>query len=146
MHKFWDNLLSFIKTLRKRFGNVGRTAKICGSMTNEKVLVIGSCGQLGTELVEALRGIYGDSNVIASDVKKSDNPVFDGGPFETLDILDADGLGAVIQKYKPTQVYHLAALLSATAEKNPEFGWKLNMEGLFHVLNAARDTGIIKKV
>ncbi|MFM2255677.1 MAG: hypothetical protein RLZZ47_1166 [Bacteroidota bacterium] len=132
--------------MRKRFGNVGRTAKICGSMTNEKVLVIGSCGQLGTELVEALRGIYGDSNVIASDVKKSDNPVFDGGPFETLDILDADGLGAVIQKYKPTQVYHLAALLSATAEKNPEFGWKLNMEGLFHVLNAARDTGIIKKV
>lgn len=84
--------------MRKRFGNVGRTAKICGSMTNEKVLVIGSCGQLGTELVEALRGIYGDSNVIASDVKKSDNPVFDGGPFETLDILDADGLGAVIQK------------------------------------------------
>ena len=78
MHKFWDNLLSFIKTLRKRFGNVGRTAKICGSMTNEEVLVIGSCGQLGTELVEALRGIYGDSNVIASDVKKSDNPVLMG--------------------------------------------------------------------
>jgi nucleoside-diphosphate-sugar epimerase len=55
-------------------------------------------------------------------------------------------MSEIIQKYKPTQVYHLAALLSATAEKNPEFGWKLNMEGLFHVLNAARDTGIIKKV
>jgi len=115
-------------------------------MSTETVLVIGSCGQLGTELVEALRGIYGDANVIASDVKKSDNPVFDGGPFETLDVLDAAGLNAVIQKYKPSQVYHLAALLSATAEKNPEFGWKLNMEGLFHVLNAARDTGIIKRV
>lgn len=115
-------------------------------MSTETVLVIGSCGQLGTELVEALRGIYGDANVIASDVKKSDNPVFEGGPFETLDVLDAAGLNAVIQKYKPTHVYHLAALLSATAEKNPEFGWKLNMEGLFHVLNAARDAGIIKRV
>ena len=106
-----------------------RRAKICGCMTNEKVLVIGSCGQLGTELVEALRGIYGDANVVASDVKKSDNPVFDGGPFETLDVLDSARLSDIIQKYKPTQVYHLAALLSATAEKNPEFGWKLNMEG-----------------
>ncbi len=115
-------------------------------MTKETVLVIGSCGQLGTELVESLRGIYGDAQVVASDIKKSDNPVFDGGPFENLDILDADRLGEILQKYKPTQVYHLAALLSATAEKNPEFGWKLNMEGLFHVLNAARDTGIIKKV
>jgi len=115
-------------------------------MSTEKILVIGSCGQLGTELVEALRGIYGDSNVIASDVKVSDNPVFEAGPFETLDILDEKSFREIIEKYKPTQVYHLAALLSATAEKFPEFGWELNMDGLFNVLNAARDMGIIKRV
>ncbi len=115
-------------------------------MGTEKILVIGSCGQLGTELVEALRGIYGDSNVIASDLKKSDNPVFEAGPFEILDILDEKSFREIVEKYKPTQVYHLAALLSATAEKMPEFGWKLNMDGLFHVLNAARDMGVIKRV
>ncbi len=115
-------------------------------MGTEKILVIGSCGQLGTELVEALRGIYGDSNVIASDLKKSENPVFEAGPFETLDILDEKSFREIIEKYKPTQVYHLAALLSATAEKMPEFAWKLNMDGLFHVLNAARDMGVIKRV
>jgi len=116
------------------------------TMSTETVLVIGACGQLGTELVEALRGIYGNQNVIASDVKKSDNPVFEGGPFEIMDILDKPKLTELIQKYKPTQVYHLAALLSATAEKMPEFAWKLNMDGLFHLLDAARDMGIIKKV
>jgi nucleoside-diphosphate-sugar epimerase len=115
-------------------------------MTKETVLVIGSCGQLGTELVEALRGIYGDAHVVASDIRKSDNPVFESGPFEELDVLDETKLKGLIGRYKPSQVYHLAALLSATAEKNPDFGWKLNMEGLFHVLNAARDMGIIKKV
>jgi len=97
-------------------------------------------------LVEALRGIYGDSNVIASDLKKSDNPVFEAGPFETLDILDEKSFREIVEKYKPTHVYHLAALLSATAEKMPEFAWKLNMDGLFHVLNAARDMGVIKRV
>lgn len=115
-------------------------------MSKETVLVIGSCGQLGTELVEALRSIYGDTFVIASDVQKSSNPVFDAGPFESLDILDQEGLAIVLQKYKPSHVYHLAALLSATSEKNPDFAWKLNMDGLFNILNAARDSGIIKKV
>lgn len=122
------------------------SAKFAIDMTNEKVLVIGACGQLGTELVDSLRGIYGEGNVIASDIKKSEHEVFSTGIFEDLDILDANRLGEIINKYKPTQVYHLAALLSATAEKNPEFGWKLNMEGLFHVLNAARDTGIIHRI
>lgn len=115
-------------------------------MSKEKILIIGSCGQLGTELTEALRGIYGDANVVASDVKHSDNPVFEAGPFETLDVLDKSKLEELILKYKPTQVYHLAALLSATAEKMPEFAWKLNMDGLFHLLDAARDMNIIKRV
>ena len=63
-----------------------------------------------------------------------------------MDILDEKAFREIIEKYKPTQVYHLAALLSATAEKMPEFAWKLNMDGLFHVLNAARDMGVIKRV
>lgn len=113
-------------------------------MSGERILVIGSCGQLGTELVEALRKIYGETNVVASDIRKSDNPVFESGPFENLDILDKNRLEEILQKYKPTQVYHLAALLSATAEQKPKLGWTLNMDGLFHVLDAAKDMGIAK--
>ena len=110
-------------------------------MGKEKILIIGASGQLGTELVEALRNIYGASSVVASDIRKSDNPVFETGPFETLDILDLAKWKDILQRYQPTQVYHLAALLSATAEQNPEFAWKLNMQGLFHVLDAAREEG-----
>jgi len=116
-------------------------------MKKETVLVIGSCGQLGTELVEALRGIYGDENVIASDIRKGESPVFESGPFELLDILNLDRWKEILHKYKPTHVYHLAALLSATAEQQPEFAWKLNMQGLFHVLDAAKEAGSsIKRV
>ena len=110
-------------------------------MGKEKILIIGASGQLGTELVEALRNIYGASSVVASDIRKSDNPVFETGPFETLDILDLAKWKDILQRHQPTQVYHLAALLSATAEQNPEFAWKLNMQGLFHVLDAAREEG-----
>ena len=115
-------------------------------MGTEKILIIGSCGQLGTELVESLREIYGDANVVASDLKKADNPVFDGGPFEELDILDKKRFTEVLAKHRPTHIYHLAALLSATAEKNPEFAWKLNMDGLFHVLDAAKEDKSIARV
>ena len=110
-------------------------------MGKEKILIIGASGQLGTELVDALRNIYGASSVVASDIRKSDNPVFETGPFETLDILDLAKWKDILQRHQPTQVYHLAALLSATAEQNPEFAWKLNMQGLFHVLDAAREEG-----
>lgn len=110
-------------------------------MGKEKILIIGASGQLGTELVEALRNIYGASSVVASDIRKSDNPVFETGPFETLDILDLAKWKDILQRHQPTQVYHLAALLSATAEQNPEFAWKLNMQGLFHMLDAAREEG-----
>jgi len=104
---------------------------------SENVLVIGACGQLGTELVEELRKLYGDSNVIASDIRKSNEQIFSTGPFEVLDVMDKGRLGEIMKKYKPAQVYHLAALLSATAEANPKLGWSLNMDGLFHVLDAA---------
>lgn len=109
----------------------------------EKILIIGSSGQIGTELVEELRKMYGNDNVVASDIKKPQQE--QTGPFETLDILNKDQLLTILKKHNITQVYLLAALLSATAEKNPEFGWKLNMESLFNVLNLAKE-GIIKKV
>lgn len=111
---------------------------------SENILVIGSCGQLGTELVESLRAIYGNDHVIASDIRQSDDDIFKQGPFETLDILDKNRLSEILTQYKPTQVYHLAALLSATAEAKPKLGWTLNMDGLFNVLDAAVDFKIGK--
>jgi nucleoside-diphosphate-sugar epimerase len=109
----------------------------------KKILVIGSSGQIGTELVIALRKRYGGDSVVASDVQppKAD---LGSGPFETLDILDKSRLTEVVSKYQIKEVYLLAALLSATAEKNPAFAWKLNMDGLFHVLDLAKDKVIDK--
>lgn len=107
------------------------------------ILVIGSSGQIGTELVEELRKIYGKDNVIASDIKEP--PTNNNGPFEILNILDKNQLLEIVKKHKVKEIYLLAALLSATAEKNPEFAWELNMNSLFHVLNLAKDK-IIDKV
>ncbi|AYA37727.1 NAD-dependent epimerase/dehydratase family protein [Hymenobacter oligotrophus] len=110
--------------------------------TGDTILVIGAGGQLGFELTHELRQLYGASNVVAADVRLPKHPeLADAGPFVQLDVLDKAGLGAVMQRYKPKQVYHLAALLSATAEKNPKFGWELNMDGLFNVLDAAVEHG-----
>lgn len=103
----------------------------------DKILIIGSAGQLGTELAEELRKIHGSDNVIASDVKPIEGTLAESGPTEVLDVLNKQQLGDLLKKYKPNQVYHLAALLSATAEKHPKFGWELNMDGLFNVLDAA---------
>jgi len=109
----------------------------------ERILVIGSEGQLGTELVEELRNIYGEAEVLATDLKDSSAGI---GPYQKLDILDIAAFKAIIQSFKPTHIYHLAALLSATAEKNPKLGWTLNMDGLFHVLDAAKENDFIKRV
>ena len=111
-------------------------------MKSEAILIIGSNGQIGTELAESLRGIYGTNNVVCSDLKL---PAIETGPFEIIDILDRNGVYAIIKKYNITQVYLLAAMLSATAEKNPKFAWDLNMQGLFNILDAAKE-GLIKKV
>jgi nucleoside-diphosphate-sugar epimerase len=111
-------------------------------MSTERILIIGSNGQIGLELAESLRINYGSENVICSDVRKMDQQI---EPFEILDILDQKKLLEIVNKYKITQVYLLAALLSATAEKNPKFAWDLNMNGLFHVLDLAKE-GIIKKI
>lgn len=103
----------------------------------EKILVLGSNGQIGTELVAALRGIYGNSAVIACDIRRPDHE--DEGPFEFVNVLDKDILKTIFKKYSPTQVYLLAALLSATGEQNPKLAWDLNMNGLLNVLDFALD-------
>ena len=112
---------------------------------SEKILVIGSSGQIGTELVMELRKMYGEQNVIASDIRNSSTQVMRSGPFETLDVMDEKLLRKVVKKYQVTQIYLLAALLSATAENNIELGWKLNMRSHSHVLDIARD-GLVKKI
>ncbi len=107
-------------------------------------MVIGSQGQIGSELVPALQHIYGFDNVIAADIKdveKKDRKEV----YETLNVLNGKRLGEIVKQYEITQVYLLAALLSATAEKNPMFAWQLNMEGLFNVLDLAKEK-VIKKV
>ena len=115
------------------------------SQMKERILIIGSSGQIGTELVMELRSMYGNNNVIASDIRPSSSEVMESGPFEKLDIMDEKLLRTIVKKYEITQVYLLAALLSATAEKNIELGWRLNMRSHSHVLDLAKD-GLIKKI
>lgn len=112
---------------------------------NTTILIIGACGQIGTELTIKLREIYGNDNVIASDIRKGDNPVFESGPFELVDAMNKEAVEKIVDKYQVDEVYLMAALLSATAEKNPAFAWDLNMNSLFHVLNLAKE-GKIKKI
>jgi nucleoside-diphosphate-sugar epimerase len=110
----------------------------------EKAIVIGASGQIGTDLVEKLRELYGVDNVVASDIKGASDTVMNDGPFEILDVLDGNKLAEVIEKHKITQVYLLAALLSATAEAKIKSAWKLNMDGLFNVLDLAKEKKIEK--
>lgn len=108
--------------------------------TREKVLIIGAGGQIGVELAAELSKLYGAANIISSDLKQPSSP--GENPFELLDALDGKALFELVKKYNITQIYHLAALLSATGEQNPMFAWKLNMESLFHVLDLAREKHI----
>lgn len=109
----------------------------------EKILVIGSGGQLGSDLTQALRNKWGSENVIASDIQEP-KKMQAGDHFVKLDVLDKTKLYALLKEHQISQVYHLAALLSAAGEKNPQFAWELNMEGLFNVLEAARDLKLQK--
>ncbi len=114
-------------------------------MNDTRILIIGACGQIGSELTLKLRELYGLDNVIASDIRKGEQDVFKTGPFEIVDAMNYEQVEALIDKYKVDEVYLMAALLSATAEKNPAFAWDLNMNSLFHVLNLAKE-GKIKKI
>ena len=109
-----------------------------------KILIIGACGQIGTELTQKLRSIYGVENVIASDIRKLNIDIVNSGPFEVVNALDFNQIEHLVEIHKITDVYLMAALLSATAEKNPAFAWDLNMNSLFHVLNLAKAKKIKK--
>jgi nucleoside-diphosphate-sugar epimerase len=111
---------------------------------NIKILIIGACGQIGTELTQKLRFFYGTNNVIASDIRKLNTDVVNSGPFEVVNALDFNQIEYLVEKHQITDVYLMAALLSATAEKNPAFAWDLNMNSLFHVLNLAKAKKIKK--
>ncbi len=109
-----------------------------------KTIVIGACGQIGTELVLKLREKKGAENVIAADLKDNCPEALRGGPYCKMDILDESFVREYIIKNEIKEVYLLAALLSATAEKNPDFAWKLNMEGLFTILKLGKEKHIDK--
>ncbi|CAA0253484.1 NAD-dependent epimerase/dehydratase. Putative L-threonine 3-dehydrogenase [Tenacibaculum maritimum] len=112
---------------------------------SDTILILGACGQIGTELTQKLREIYGDKNVIASDIREGSPEMMESGIFEILDATDKKGILEVIQKYKVTEVYLMAAMLSATAEKHPQRGWDLNMTSLLGVLELAKEK-YLKKV
>ncbi len=111
-------------------------------MEKERILVIGAGGQLGSELTEQLAAKFGVENVVPTDIKEPVSHRYQN--FEALDVLNQSALNAFIKKNRFTQMYHLAAVLSATGEKNPAFAWRLNMDGLFHVLEAAVNFKISK--
>jgi nucleoside-diphosphate-sugar epimerase len=110
-----------------------------------KALIIGACGQIGIELTMALRQKLGAESVVASDVKETCPPAIADGPYVQLSVLDFDALRQVLIKYQVTEVYNMAALLSATSEKNPAFAWELNMNGLLNTLNLAKE-GLIQRL
>ena len=110
----------------------------------EKILVIGCAGQIGSELTLELRKIYGDANVVATDIKPADKEITEGGPFEILDVLDTHRLFGTVSRNKITQIYHLAAILSGNAEKKPIASWHINMESLLNVMELSRELNLSK--
>ena len=108
------------------------------------ILIIGACGQIGTELTYALRAMYGNDKVIASDIREGNEELMGSGPFEILDATDYDALEEVIAYYEIEEVFLMAAMLSATAEKFPMRAWNLNMNSLFNVLNLGKEKKIKK--
>lgn len=104
----------------------------------ETILVTGACGQIGTELVKTLRGKYGIDRVIATDIRAAADTAWSDGPYFRLDVLDGQELEMLVTKLGVTQIYHLAAVLSASGEKNPIGAWDLNMQSLLNVLEVAR--------
>jgi nucleoside-diphosphate-sugar epimerase len=110
----------------------------------KRILIIGASGQIGNELTMYLRNMYSNQDVIASDVKQASKQVMESGPFEILDAMDGKAIEKIVTNYNISDVYLMAAMLSATAEKYPIKGWDLNMTSLFNVLNLARDKKIEK--
>lgn len=113
-------------------------------MIKEKILVIGASGQIGVELTMALRNIYGNANVIASDLREENSLLHGTGPYVSLDVMNKEMLHVQVIRQNITQIYLLAAILSATGEKNPNLAWNLNMQGLLNVLDIAREEQVKK--
>ncbi|HLF46599.1 MAG TPA: NAD-dependent epimerase/dehydratase family protein [Chitinophagaceae bacterium] len=113
-------------------------------MVKEKILVIGSSGQIGVELTLALRKIYGEANVLASDLREQNELLAGTGPYVSMDVMNKEMLHVQVIRQGITQVYHLAAILSATGEKNPHLAWNLNMQGLINVLDIAKEEKLHK--
>ena len=111
---------------------------------NPKILIVGACGQIGSELTVKLRRIYGDEQVIASDINYANLDIVNSGVFEILDAQDYTGLKICVEKHNINTVYLMAAMLSATGEKFPMKAWDLNMGSLFNVLNLAKNSVISK--
>jgi nucleoside-diphosphate-sugar epimerase len=109
-----------------------------------RILILGACGQIGTELTAALRQKYGNHKVIASDIREGEPELMQGGPFEIIDATNYEAIENIVIRYEINEVYLMAAMLSATAEKFPMKGWNLNMNSLFNVLNLAKDKKIEK--
>ena len=113
-------------------------------MIREKILVIGASGQIGVELTLALRKIYGNANVVASDLREENELLKGTGPYVSLDVMNKEMLHVQVIRQNITQVYLLAAILSATGEKNPNLAWNLNMQSLLNVLDIAKEEKIYK--
>jgi nucleoside-diphosphate-sugar epimerase len=107
------------------------------------ILITGACGQLGTELTSALRGLHGPNHVIASDITRPSSN-FPPGPFELLNVMDKSHIHEFVEQYDITQIYHLAAMLSAKAEKHPRRAWNLNVGGLLNILDIAKEQSLGK--
>ena len=125
----------------------GRVSYICSQfcyMVKEKILVIGASGQIGVELTLALRKIYGASSVVASDLREQNELLHGTGPYVSLDVMNKEMLHVQVIRQNITQIYLLAAILSATGEKNPGLAWHLNMQGLLNVLDIAREEKLSK--
>lgn len=113
-------------------------------MAKDKILVIGACGQIGVELTLALRKIYGSANVVASDLREENELLKGTGPYVSMDVMNKEMLHVQVIRQNITQIYLLAAILSATGEKNPNLAWHLNMQGLLNVLDIAREEHLDK--
>lgn len=113
-------------------------------MKKDKILVIGACGQIGVELTLALRKMYGDNNVVASDLREEHELLKGSGPYVSLDVMNKEMLHVLVIRHNITQIYLLAAILSATGEKNPLLAWHINMQSLLNVLDISKEEGIDK--
>ncbi|MBN1187475.1 MAG: NAD-dependent epimerase/dehydratase family protein [Bacteroidales bacterium] len=112
----------------------------------ENILILGASGQIGSELTLALRQIYGNQHVFATDIKQPHADIMESGPFELLDVMDDKRLIHFVIRHKITQIYHLAAVLSGNAEKLPLQAWHINMESLLNILEIARMVNEVKRI